>query len=193
MCIDNLIYAFTYSVLKDISKTTVVFKILPTKNFRELYWNSLYMKLIELKEYKKPMQVFVVREILCRFKQENLKCLDCKKNLYQKDQCWNTSCTKFTPINIESLLIQAPVAQLSLTTVEFQISKVYGDKQQIEECYRCSKCKRCVPNKKCYLHRICKHKINHNINSPSNTNHFFNRLALRNSLQKATNKLFNVY
>lgn len=185
-----MIYAFTYTVIRENTTTSVIFKILPTKNYREMYWNTLYMKLEKLTEYNCPMKLFVVREIICTITQETTLCTECNETLYQTDKCLQRKCPKFTKLNLADYLSQGSEIKLSLRDVELEIALTDNTPLEGIECPQCKRCKVCRPTKKCKRHEICTHATS---DEEKVSYHFLNKIALRNSLQQATNNvlLFN--
>lgn len=188
MCMEGLIYAFSYLLIRN--KTTeeiaVIFKLLPTPNYTHLYWKSQYMVLEELKEFKLPMKIFICRKITCNVVFIKQRCELCNKTLIEPGFCLNYVCNKSKELNIEKILTQEKESVYSLVKIIEELSTTTNDVPEEITCYKCLKCKKCTNTKKCKLHAICKHKIT----IKRNTNlHYLNKLAIQTTLKHTSNSI----
>lgn len=186
---EGLIYAFSYILLKN--KTTkelsVIFKILPTPLYTNLYWNSQYMVLEELQEFKIPMKIFICRKIICQITKSQDTCTGCNKNLIDPNFCINPICIESKKLDMLKLLQQENDSIYSLSKIIEEISTTSNAVPDEIICYKCKKCKKCTPTKKCKLHAICKHKST--IHKRYNNFHYLNKLALKTTLIYAANSI----
>lgn len=184
MNMEGSIYAFGYMLIYDtvtqVSK--VVFKILPTKFYKSTLWSSQYMVVEDMVDFNTPMKIFICRPIYCDVVQQTTTCAICTEFLYQDGKCWNSDCVKFSPINIESLLLQGSESMFTLNEIHQVISTVTNEKPELVVCFQCKRCQRCKPDKKCHLHVICTHRISQ---KTQYNYHNLNQSAIRSSITRA--------
>lgn len=189
MCMESLIYAFSYILLKNkkTQELSVIFKILPTPLYTHLYWKSQYMVLEELPELKIPMKVFICRKITCQITKLQDTCTSCNKNLIEPNFCINHECIESKKMDILKLLKQEKESVYSLAKIIEEISTISNSTPDEIICYKCKKCKKCTPTKKCKLHAICKHKTS--IYKRNKNLHYLNKLALVTTIRYAANSI----